>query len=484
MSSGREAVTGRQGLLLDLKALIQHESKPGDRLPSVRELTRRYGTSPVTVSAVVAQLVREGLVTTRPGHGTFVAAPSATPQQLDLGWQTVTLAGRAALPGHVQDLFRPPLPDVLPLGNGYPDETLQPLELLGSALRDAAKRPGVWSRLPAEGLDALRAWFARELGGEYRASDVLIVPGAQAGLSTSLRALLPAGAPLLVESPTYYGVLAAAQAVGARPVPVPADAEGIRPDLLDMAFRSSGARVLYLQPRYASPTGASLALGRRAAVLAAAERAGAFIIEDDYARDLTLHGEPLPPLALAGEGRVVYLRSLTKAVAPGMRIAALIARGPVWTRLRNARATEDYFLAGPLQEAALGVLTARSWPRHLGSLRETLRVRRDTMVQALTQHWPQARLFLVPQGGYNLWVQLPGGLGDLEFAEQAARAGVQVSAGSGFFPTEPGEAFVRLSYAAASPSVIEEAVHRLKPLVQVERAGSRQLGKRQNSREA
>ncbi|GAA5512945.1 HTH-type transcriptional regulator NorG [Deinococcus carri] len=466
MSIESGSASSRQRLLLALKALLQHELQPGEQLPSVRELTRRYRTSPVTVSGVLAQLARDGLIVTRPGHGTFVAEAIPAPLGRDLGWQTVTLSGRSALPGHVQDLFRPPLPDTLPLGSGYPDETLQPLDLLGKALKEAAKRPGVWSRLPPEGLEALRVWLARELGGEYRASDVLIVPGGQAGLSTVLRALLPPGAPLLVESPTYYGVLAAAHAVGVQPIPVPADAQGIRPDLLDVALRSSGAKVVYLQPRYANPTGAVLTPERRVAVLAAAERAGAFILEDDYARDLTLEGEPLPPLALAGEGRVVYLRSLTKAAAPGLRIAALIARGPVLTRLRNARAVEDYFLAGPMQEVALGVLTARGWPRHLKDLQGALRVRRDTMVRALAQHWPEARLFLVPQGGYNLWVQLPGGLGDLAFAEGAARAGVQVSAGSGFFPEESDEAFVRLSYAAASSGVIEEAVCRLKPLVQ------------------
>ncbi|UQN08135.1 PLP-dependent aminotransferase family protein [Deinococcus sp. QL22] len=464
MSAEEKAAPSRQRLLLDLNTLLQHELGAGEQLPSVRELTRRYRASPVTVSAVLAQLTREGLIVTRPGHGTFKAQAPAAVQPLDLGWQTVTLSGRPTSPGYVQDLFRPPPPDLLPLGNGYPDETLQPLDLLSQALKAAGSRPGVWSRLPPEGLEALRVWFARALGGEYRASDVLIVPGGQAGLSTALRALLPVGAPLLVESPTYFGILAAAQAVGVRPIPVPTDAGGVRPDLLDLAFQSTGAKVVYLQPLYANPTGAVLAPERRAAVLAAAERVGAFIIEDDYARDLSLEGGGPPPLALSGEGRVVYLRSLTKAAAPGLRIAALIARGPVLTRLRHARAVEDFFLAGPLQEAALGMLTARGWPRHLKTLRDTLRGRRDTMVRALAQHWPEARLSLVPQGGYNLWVQVPEGLGDLEVVEQAARAGVQVSAGSGFFPAESHEAFVRLSYAAASPAVIEEGVRRLRAL--------------------
>lgn len=464
MTANEEGGSNKQRVLLELTELIQRKLHPGDRLPSVRELTRRYRAGPVTVSGVLAQLAREGQIVTRPGHGTFVAAPTTAAPAVDLAWQTLALAGRAALPGYIQDLFRTPPPDSLPLGSGYPDESVQPLNLLQTALGRASRRPGLWARPPPEGVEALRAWFARELGEAYRASDVLIVPGGQAALSTALRALIPIGAPLLVESPTYYGVLAAAGAAGIPTVPVPADADGVRPDLLDAAFRATGAKAVYLQPLYANPTGAVLTPHRRAAVLAAAERAGAFVIEDDYARGLTLDGEAPLPLAAVAPGRVVYLRSLTKLTAPGLRVAALVARGPAFTRLRHARVVEEYFQAAPLQETALDVVTSRGWSRHLNSLQTALRERRDALTTAARLHWPQASVTLVPAGGYNVWVKLPGGMSDVEFAERAARAGVHVGAGSGFFPAEPDGAFLRLSYAAARPSAIEEGIVRLASL--------------------
>ena len=115
------------------------------------------------------------------------------------------------------------------------------------------------------------------------------------------------------------------------------------PDLLERAFPSSGARAVYLQPLCVKPTGAVLAPEHRAAVLNSAERAGAFVIEDDYARDLHFTGPAPPPLASQGEGRVIYLRSLTKVTAAGLRIAALIAHGPVLQCLKEARAVEDFF---------------------------------------------------------------------------------------------------------------------------------------------
>lgn len=469
MTHAEASPSSRQRLIRQLEQLIAN-LLPGDRLPPVRELTQRYASSPVTVSAALQELARSGALVVRPGAGTFVARPpdraAAAPlpaarQGTDVVWQTLALHSRPSLPAAVQNLFRPPLADTVPFADGYLDETLQPLGLMNAALGRVARRPGVWSRLPPEGLEALRAWFARSAGTGFTASDVVIVPGGQAAISTVFRSLLPRGAPVLVESPTYFGVLAAARVAGLQLVPVPTDQHGVRPDLLEQAFRSSGARAVYLQPLYANPTGAVLASERRAAVLDSAERAGAFVIEDDYARDLHFTGPAPPPLVSQGEGRVIYLRSLTKVTAAGLRIAALIAHGPVLQRLKEARAVEDFFPAALQQEVALNVLTSRGWGAHLLQLQEALRDRQGAALRALAEFCPQVRVEDVPQGGFVLWLRLPDGSGADELASQALRAGVQVSAGSGFFPAEPSGEHIRLSYAACSPARVTEGVRRL-----------------------
>ncbi|MGY2894458.1 aminotransferase-like domain-containing protein [Deinococcus sp. UYEF24] len=462
MNPTSEEPQGRRRILETLRALLETEYRPGSRLPSVRDLTRRHQVSPVTVSAALAQLVREGLIVTQPGRGTFVAEPAVTVPVRDLGWQTVALSESLTLPGEMQAMLGPPPSGLIPFGSGYCDESLYPPDLLNRATASVARRPGIWSRLPPEGLEPLRAWFAQQLSPHHWLEDVLIAPGGQSALSTALRALVPPGAPLLVESPTYYGVLAAARMIGARLIPVPTDEQGVRPDLLRAAFQASGAKVLYLQPLYANPTGAVLAQERRAAVLQAAEQAGAFIIEDDYARDLCLQGEPPVPLAAHAPDRVVYLRSVTKSTAPGLRVAAIAALGPVRTRLRNARAVEDFFLPGPIQETALQVLTSRGWPRHVQHLRATLRERRDVMRAALARELPHLQLTGTPTGGFNLWVRLPEHTDDLAFVAEAARQGVQISPGRNYFPAESDGSFVRLSYAACDTRLIEEGVARLK----------------------
>ena len=222
--------------------------------------------------------------------------------------------------------------------------------------------------MPSEGSHGLRAHFARAVGASV--GDVLICSGGQAALAACLRGLAAPGAPVVFESPTYLGALTAARAQGLVPVPAPADADGVRPDLLADALAASGARLVYLQPLFANPHGATLARERRAAVLEAVRAAGAFVIEDDAFRDLAFGGDVPPPLfADDPDGHVVHVRSLTKPSAPGLRIAALIARGPAAARLRAARIVEDLFVSGPLQEAALELVGTPGWRAHLRRLR-------------------------------------------------------------------------------------------------------------------
>ncbi|MBQ1019473.1 PLP-dependent aminotransferase family protein [Micromonospora sp. D93] len=445
----------------DLRRLIDRAA-PGVRLPSVRELTARHHASPVTVAAAIRQLVAQGLIETRSGRGTFVASRPDQRSAPDLSWQTVALGPRRPGEEEMQALLALPPAGAIPLSGGYLAPDLQPAGPLGAALARAARQPSSWERGPAEGREDLRAWFAREAGTGLRPDDMVICQGGQAALSSTLRALTTPGDTLLVESPTYLGALAAARAAGLRLVPVPADVDGVRPDQLAGAFARTGARLFYCQPLYANPHGATLAVQRRAAVAATVRDNGAFLIEDDYARDLTIDGEPPPPLAADDpDGHVIYLRSLTKSAAPGLRIAAIGARGPAGTRLRAARLLDDFFVAGPLQQATLEFVTAPAWPRHRRTLRNELRSRRAALLSALARHLPSLTPQGIPRGGLHLWVRLPDGTDDVALAAAAAAKGVVVFPGRPWFAAEASAPHLRLTYAAAPPELMDEAVRRL-----------------------
>lgn len=441
--------------------------------------------SPVTVSRALAQLAAEGLVVTRPGAGAFRARPRATETPAgDTSWQEVALSADGApdlvprtvdASGVTVSLAAPP-PGVLEFNGGYPHPSLQPERAMAAALARAGRRPGAWGRPPLEGLPELREWFAREIGGSVTAAEVLIAAGGQSALATALRALAPPGAPVLVESPTYPGMLALARAAGLRPVPVPVDPDGVRPALLADAFRASGARVFVCQPLFQNPTGAVLAADRRTEVLRIAREAGAFVIEDDFVRRLA-HADagPLPrPLAADDpDGVVVHVGSLTKATSPSFRVSALAARGPVLERLRAIQVVDSFFVPRPLQEAALELVGSPAWPRHLRALSAELKVRRDIMTAALARHLPELALPHVPSGGYHLWLRLPDGTGGAsrafgsggESALTAAglRAGVALTPGRPYFSAEPPAPHLRLSFAAvAGTADITEGVRRLR----------------------
>ncbi|MFJ8092811.1 aminotransferase-like domain-containing protein [Streptomyces griseofuscus] len=448
---------------------------PGGKLPSSRALVERFRVSPVTVSRALAQLAAEGLVVTRPGAGAFRARPR-TPEAPagDTSWQEVALSADGAadlvprtvdVTGVTVSLAAPP-PGVLEFNGGYPHPSLQPERAMAAALARAGRRPGAWGRPPLEGLPELREWFAREIGGAVTAAGVLIAAGGQSALATALRALAPPGAPVLVESPTYPGMLALARAGGLRPVPVPVDRDGVRPELLADAFRATGARVFVCQPLFQNPTGAVLAPGRRAEVLGIARAAGAFVVEDDFVRRL-VHADagPLPrPLAADDpDGVVVHVGSLTKATSPSFRVSALAAHGPVLERLRAIQVVDSFFVPRPLQEAALELVGSPAWPRHLRTLSGELKERRDAMTGALALRLPELALPHIPVGGYHLWARLPDGTDDDAFSAAALRAGVALTPGRPYFSAEPPAPYVRLSFAAvAGLGEITEGVRRLR----------------------
>ncbi|KUN97367.1 PLP-dependent aminotransferase family protein [Streptomyces caeruleatus] len=448
---------------------------PGGKLPSSRSLVERFRVSPVTVSRALAQLTAEGLVVTRPGAGAFRARPR-TPLAAagDTSWQEVALSADGAADvvprtvdasGVTVCLATPP-PGVIEFSGGYPHPLLQPEKAMAAALSRAGRRPGAWGRPPLDGLPELREWFAREIGGTVTAAEVLIAAGGQSALTTALRALAPPGAPVLVESPTYPGMLAIARAAGLRPVPVPVDSDGVKPALLADAFRATGARVFVCQPLFQNPTGAVLAPERRPEVLRIAREAGAFVVEDDFVRRL-VHEDagPLPrPLAADDpDGVVVHVCSLTKATSPSFRVGALTARGPVLERLRAIQVVDTFFVPRPLQEAALELVGSPAWPRHLRTLSAELRARRDVMTAGLRLHLPELSLPHIPSGGYHLWLRLPDGTDEPALTSAALRTGVAITPGRPYFSAEPPAGHLRLSFAAvAGAGEIVEGVRRLR----------------------
>ena len=441
-------------------------------MPSVRQLQRELRASPVTIQRAVADLVRRGALVTRPGDGTFVsdgppgrrgADPSLNGRAADTSWQASVLGRAPSAPGGIDHLASLATGTEIVLDNGFPEPSLQPVELLRRATIVASRRSSAWDRCLPEGLMDLRALVAHELGPTFEASDVLITPGAQAALDSIFRTFVRPGDQVLIEEPGYPGAIAAALFAGLVPSPVPTDGDGIRVEELERCLERTGARLIVLQPRHANPTGANLGRERRRDVLALARRFGAFIVEDDWVRDLDLEPErpsSAPLVSEDADGHVVYVRSFSKASAPGVRIAAVVARGPAWSRLRNARLLADFFAAPLLQEVMTEVLSSSAWARHLKALRAELRIRRDALHGALGEAAPSIEIAL-PTGGVVLWGRLPHGVDEARFVEGCRSRGVRLGAGRPFWSAEPPSGFVRLSFAGADANSLISAAERI-----------------------
>lgn len=408
-------------------------------------------------------LTSQGLIESRTGVGTFVRAVR-TLRPADYGWQTAALRSPHARIQSVATALRSTPNDVIALHSGYPARELLPERLVRAALTRAARTDAAVTRSPAAGLPELQSWFAHELGTSTPAglsppapSDVMVLPGSQSGLSSVFRALVTPGQPLLMESPTYWGAILAAQQAGVRTVPVPSGPAGPDPAELERAFQETRSRVFYAQPSYANPTGAQWSRELGLAVLDVVRAHGAFMIEDDWAHDFGITTTPTPVAVHDDAGHVIYLRSLTKSVSPAFRVAAVITRGPARDRIMADRGAESMYVSPLLQAAALDVVTQPGWRSHLRTLRQQLHDRRDLLVDALREHATEIALVHVPAGGLNLWVRLPDGTDVDGLGRDCETAGLIIAPGTEWFPAEPAGPFVRLNYSGPNPAAFPEA---------------------------
>lgn len=443
---------------------------PGARLPSTRALVAEHGASPVTVQKALRTLVGQGVVESRPGVGTFVRELRPV-RAHDHGWQTAALGAPPVRGPRLSTALRTTPNDVIALHAGYPDRSLLPERLVRTATTRAARSDAVVGRPPSAGLPELQAWFAAELAADTpsgvaapTASDVLVVPGSQSGISMAFRALVGAGRPLLVESPTYWGAIGAAAQARVELVPVPSGPGGPDPDALDRAFATTGARVFYAQPSFANPTGAHWSPDLADAVLDVVRAHGAFLVEDDWAHDFGIAADPVPIAARDDSGHVIYLRSLTKSVSPTVRVAGVVARGPARERLLAAAHADSMYVSGLLQAVALDVVTQPAWRTHVRGLRQQLAARRDLLAAALREKVPQAT-FELPDGGLNLWLRLPDGTDVRRLARDCEAEGVVIAPGDEWFPAEPAGAYVRLNYSGPDPGSFERGAEVIGALV-------------------
>ncbi|WP_144611558.1 PLP-dependent aminotransferase family protein [Bacillus cereus] len=261
-------------------------------------------------------------------------------------------------------------------------------------------------------------------------SQLLITSGAQQGIDLIAQTLLKPGDIVLVESPCYSAALDIFINKGAQIIPVTLDNHGIRSDLVDDICQSKNPVLLYTNPTFQNPTGTVMSKERRMELIELAELYQFFVIEDDSFGEIYFEGATVPPpiKKFDTNGHVIYIKGFSKTLAPGLRIASLIADGPIFEWLFAVKGSMD--IGSPLltQKALLPFLRAERMKNHLEKLRTALQIRRDITIDMLS---PLKEIrFEIPNGGFNLWITLPDSIDPFSLLQKANEVDVSFLPGT------------------------------------------------------
>jgi 2-aminoadipate transaminase len=369
-------------------------------------------------------------------------------------------------------------PDIISFAGGLPAPDVFPVEEVRAAadriLRDQPSTALQYTT--TEGYRPLRDLLVRHMGRygvEVKPENVLVTSGSQQALDLIGKLLINPGDRVLVEAPTYLGALQAFNAYQADYLPVPIDDDGMNIGALDDQMRA-GPKFIYALPNFQNPAGVTLSLARRNRLVEHAASLGIPIVEDDPYGQLRFDGEHLPSLVKLdaethrcsrGErtftGNVLYLSTLSKTLAPGLRVAWVVAPEVVISKLVQIKQGADLHSSTFCQYVAYEVAKGGFLDRHVRRIRTVYGERRDAMLRALDRHAPPGVRWTKPGGGLFLWATLPEGFDTLKLLDEAIAEKVAFVPGSAFYPCGGGERTMRLNFSYAAPDVIEEGIRRL-----------------------
>jgi 2-aminoadipate transaminase len=453
-------------LYRQLSEVISHhiengEIQPGERLPATRELAVRLSLNRTTVSAAYAALEQQGLIRGHVGRGSFVIGPSHPPLVMaGLDWEAILprLDTPAALPQPAEISFATSRPD----HDGFPMAQFRRLakEVIDSP--DAQEMLQLGSPL---GYGPLRNYLldqARQEGTARSGDDIIITNGCQQALDLLARLLAGRGETILVEDPVYRGLRKVFERAGAHVVSAPVGENGVDPAALETLVARHKPRAVALTPSFQNPTGASIPAANRAAIVDLAVRSGVVLIESDIYSELRYEGPPRPPLKRLDEsGNTVLLRSYSKVSFPGLRVGWVIAPQPVIQCLAELKQTSDLHSDQLAQALLFHFASSGEMARHVKRTREAGAYRLAATLAACGKYLPPGTRFTRPEGGLNVWVELPAPLDAHEILIRAQKQGVTFLPGSYFSGGRACGRCLRLSFGALSPKDIERGIRTL-----------------------
>ena len=399
----------------------------------------------------------------------------------DIGWEKRLAARTRRMQSSViRELLKlTAQPDVISFAGGLPAPDFFPIREVQEACHYVLKNQGrnALQYSPTEGFEPLKEWLADTMsryGIWVEPDNIMMVNGSQQALDLVGKLFIDPGTRVLCSRPTYLGAIQAWDAYEADYETVPMDEQGMitegLPELLDKS--KNRPRFVYVLPNFHNPAGTTLTLERRQQLVEIARRYDLVIIEDDPYGELRFDGEDITPIFRLAPERTLYLSTFSKTLAPGLRLAWVVAPKPIISRLVQAKQGADLNTGAFVQMVAYDVCARGILRQHVRRLRSVYHSRRDAMIDALTEHMPEGVSWTVPQGGLFLWVRTSDRIETREFMRKAIDAKVAYVPGFSFYPGgKGGEHSMRLNFSYSNEETINEGIHRLGMAMKKELAG-------------
>ncbi len=446
--------------------------RPGQRLPSVRALCLQENVSLATAVHALRLLEDRGLVVARPRSGYFVSRqihplppepaiskPLARPCQVTTGELAMRLVRESQVEGIVPLGAAVPSPDLLPVR--------EVMRALAAATRKQSRRAMGYAFPPGDA--ALRRQLAlrtAQAGCTVGPDDLVVTNGCQEALHLALRAVAKPGDTIAIESPGYYGVLQLIDSLDMRALEIPTDSrDGLSLEALRFALEQQKIAAVVAVTHFSNPTGACMPDARKEELVRLLDEAGVPLIEDDLNGEL-FHAPPRPRPAKAWDrtGNVLYCSSVSKTLAPGLRIG-WIAPGRYLESVLRIQLVST-MASAPLPQLALAAfLQDGGYEKHLRQVRQAYGDQLREMSRAISLTFPEGTRLSRPQGGFLLWVELPRKVDSLELYERALAEKISIAPGPLFSPRGKYRNFIRLSCATPWGAEMERAVSVLGRLV-------------------
>jgi len=364
-------------------------------------------------------------------------------------------------------------PDIISFAGGLPAPDFFPIREVEEACRYIVREDGAEALQysATEGYLPLKQYLSDSMhryGVPSIPENVLLTNGSQQALDLIGKILLDPGDYVLTGRPTYLGAIQAWNAYQARYHTVRLDEEGMVVDEVEHAYEKAIAdsgrppKFIYVLPNFHNPAGTTLTQERRERLAEVATKLNLPVVEDDPYGQLRYEGEDVPPICTYIPERTIYLGTFSKTLAPGLRLGWIVCPEVLMTRFVQAKQGADLHTGTLVQYLANDICQRGILKQHVKKLREVYKERRDTMLDALSELWPNECTWTHPEGGLFLWAQVPELIDTMDFLEEAVKEKVAYVPGVNFYPNEDGGfSAMRLNFSYCAPTTIVEGIRRL-----------------------